>query len=86
MSDQTWFLYVVECADASLYTGITTDLNRRIDEHNRLSRGAKYTRSRRPVRLIYSKRFSDRSAASSAEAKFKRLARRKKLEVISEDR
>ena len=86
MSDQLWFLYVVECADTSLYTGITTDLDRRIDEHNRLSRGAKYTRSRRPVRLIYSKIFSDRSTASSAEAKFKRLTRRKKLEVINEDR
>ena len=86
MSDQLWFLYVVVCADTSLYTGITTDLDRRIDEHNRLSRGAKYTRSRRPVRLIYSKIFSDRSTASSAEAKFKRLTRRKKLEVINEDR
>ena len=48
-----WHVYIVECADGTYYTGITTDVDRRINEHNYSFRSAKYTRSRRPVRLVY---------------------------------
>jgi len=73
-----WLMYVVECADGSYYTGITTDMTRRLNEHNRTKRGAKYTRSRRPVRLIYFESHENRSEASKAEAAFKKLTRKKK--------
>lgn len=73
-----WLMYVVECADGTYYTGITTDMTRRLNEHNRTKRGAKYTRSRRPVKLIYFERYADRSEASKAEAAFKKLTRKKK--------
>jgi putative endonuclease len=78
-----WYQYVVKCCDGSLYTGVTTDLSRRIDEHNGSSKGAKYTRSRRPVELVYYKEYENRSEAQSAEYKFKKLSRDKKIELIS---
>ncbi|HEU0080966.1 MAG TPA: GIY-YIG nuclease family protein [Candidatus Paceibacterota bacterium] len=77
---------MVRCADDTVYTGITTDLERRLAEHNGEGRaggaGAKYTRSRRPVTLIYSKKFKDRSGASAAEAAVKKLSREEKLAYI----
>lgn len=79
-----WYLYVVECADGTLYAGIATDVARRIEEHNSSPKGARYTRSRRPVTLRASWPFADRSAASSAEWHFKRLTRRQKLARIRE--
>ena len=78
-----YYLYIVECADGTLYTGITVDLNRRIDEHNSSKLGAKYTRSRRPVELLYSKRFRSRSAASKEEYRIKSLSREEKMGIIS---
>ena len=77
----TYHLYIVECADGTLYTGITTDLHRRIQEHNGSGRGAKFTRSRGPVALMYSKRFRNRSTASIAESKIKKLTRAKKIKL-----
>jgi len=77
-----WLMYVVECADGTYYTGITTDMTRRLNEHNRTKRGAKYTRSRRPVRLIYFESHENRSEASRAEAAFKKLTRKKKEAYI----
>ena len=77
-----WLMYVVECSDGSYYTGITTDMTRRLNEHNRTKRGAKYTRSRRPVRLIYFESHENRSEASRAEAAFKKLTRKKKEAYI----
>ena len=79
-----WYVYIVECADGSLYTGITTDVQRRILEHNYGMKAAKYTRSRRPVRLVYRKEVLNRSEASKEEARIKRLTRKKKLELIQE--
>tara|TARA_Y100000593_G_scaffold63867_1_gene117970 strand:- start:287 stop:556 length:270 start_codon:yes stop_codon:yes gene_type:complete len=79
-----WFLYVVQCSDDTLYTGITTDINRRIREHNFTQRGAKYTRSRRPVRLVYIRKVEDRSSALKAEHQFKKLTRQEKLREIRE--
>lgn len=77
-----YFIYIVKCADRTLYTGITVGLLRRIKEHNSTGRGAKYTRSRRPVELVYSKKFRNRSLASKAEYKIKKLSRQEKLEII----
>ena len=79
---QRWYLYVVKCSDNTLYTGVTTDLNRRIKEHNVSPRGAKYTRTRRPVELVYSYSYLSRSQAQRAEYKFKRLSKKQKLDVI----
>ena len=77
-----WYVYIVECADGSLYTGITTDVNRRLLEHNYSFKAAKYTRSRRPVRMMWTKEVANRSEASKEEYRIKRLTRKQKLELI----
>ncbi|MDE2031078.1 MAG: DUF45 domain-containing protein [Patescibacteria group bacterium] len=81
-----YYLYIVQCKDGSLYTGITTDLKRRLKEHNTSILGAKYTRARGPVRLVYVKDFPDRSSASIAEATTKKLSRIEKVNLIKEAR
>ena len=78
-----YFLYILECADKTLYTGITVDLERRIKEHNTSKLGAKYTAARRPVKLVYSKKYKNRSLASSAESKLKKLTRGDKIALIN---
>ena len=83
MGDDRWRLYVLRCADGTLYTGITTELVRRVREHNK-GKGAKYTRGRRPVNIVYFETHPDRSSASKAEAAFKKLSRKKKLQIIGE--
>ena len=77
-----YYLYILKCADKTLYTGITVDLKRRTAEHNNSKLGAKYTRARRPVKLVYSKRFRNRSSASKEESRIKNLSREEKLELI----
>ena len=77
-----YYLYILECADKTLYTGITTDLARRIAEHNETRLGSKYTSARRPVKLKYCQKFKNRSAASKAEAHIKGLKKSEKLELI----
>jgi putative endonuclease len=77
-----YHLYMLRCADETLYTGITTDLERRLKEHNHSKVAAKYTRARRPVTLVYSKTFRDRSGASIAEAALKKLTREEKLALL----
>ncbi len=77
-----YYLYILKCADKTLYTGITTDLDRRIVEHNSTKLGAKYTSSRRPVKIVYSRKFKNRSNASKEEARIKRMKRSEKLELI----
>ena len=79
---QGCFVYMVECADGSLYTGWTNRLPQRIAAHNR-GRGAKYTRSRLPVRLVWAEAQPDSSAALRREAALKRLTRREKLALIA---
>jgi len=75
-----WFVYMLRCADGSLYTGITTDIPRRLAEHNgEGSQGARYTRSRRPVALAYSESADNRAEAARREAAIKRLSRMRKL-------
>ena len=77
-----YYLYILKCADKTLYTGITTDLKRRVAEHNSSKLGAKDTSSRRPVKLVYSKKFKNRSSASKEETRIKKLKKDKKLELI----
>ena len=77
-----YYLYILLCADKTLYTGITTDLKRRVVEHNSSKLGAKYTSSRRPVKIVYFKKFKNRSNASKEEARIKKFKRVKKLELI----
>lgn len=77
-----WHIYMLKCSDGSIYTGITTDLTRRVDEHNSSSKGAKYTRVRRPVELIYSESHSDKSSASKREHQIKQLSKIQKLSLI----
>ena len=77
-----YYLYLVQCADKTLYAGITTDLARRGREDNESPSGARYTRARRPVTLVYSRKFKDRSAATKAEASMKKLSREAKLKLI----
>lgn len=84
MTSRHWFLYAIRCADDTLYTGVTTDLARRVSEHN-AGRGARYTAGRRPVELIGAWRFPDRGAAQRAEARFKRLPRRQKLALVAQE-
>ena len=73
---------MLKCSDDTIYTGITTELQRRVDEHNSSTKGAKYTRVRRPVELVYSENYSDKSSASKREYEIKQLSRSKKLELI----
>ena len=79
-------MYVVQCGDhtQSYYCGITTDPERRVKEHNESKKGAKYTRSRRPVRLMFTQKCESRSDALKKEAAFKKLSRDKKLQYMVE--
>ena len=72
-----WFAYVLRCADGTLYTGITTDVGRRCKQHN-AGAASRYTRSRRPTRLVYQESHPDRGSALRREAAIKALARRGK--------
>lgn len=78
-----YFVYILKCSDDTLYTGITTDIKRRVDEHNNSDKGAKYTKLRRPVALVYSEPSEDRSCASKREYAIKKLSRLQKLELIN---
>ena len=78
-----WFVYIVKCRDGSLYTGITTNISRRIEEHNSSKLGSKYTRLRRPVKLVYQKRKKNKSYAAKEECRIKKLSRDEKLKLIT---
>lgn len=77
-----WKVYILECADKTLYCGITTNLERRVEEHNSSELGAKYTSGRRPVKLVYVSDFEDRSDATREERRIKKLTRGEKLDMI----
>ena len=88
---QRWHVYVVRCADGTLYTGVAMDVVRRVAEHNGVKAdgaravrdvGARYTRSRRPVKLVYQERAANRSAACRREYRIKQLSRREKFALI----
>lgn len=78
-----WFVYILRCADDSLYTGVTTDLARRLEEHNEGRAAARYTRARRPLRLVYQEAAADRSSACRREAEIKKLSRASKLRLLA---
>lgn len=79
----SWCVYMVRCADGSLYAGVTTDPERRLRQHNGdLVGGARYTRTRRPVTLVYREACADRSAACRREAEIKSLSRSAKLSLL----
>lgn len=82
---QNWIVYMLRCADGSLYTGITTDLERRLGEHNgQLSgKGARYTQGRRPVVLVWQEDNHDRSSALKREYAVKRFSRKAKLQLCT---
>lgn len=78
-----WYVYILECSDGTLYTGITTDLDKRLKTHNN-GKGAKYTKARLPVVLKASFEAEDRSSASKEEYRIKQLTRKEKIELINE--
>jgi len=82
-SNSIWVVYFAICSDGSIYTGITTDLARREHEHNHTSKGAKYTRSRRPVKLIEIERFYNLSNALIEEKKLKKLKKIQKIKKLN---
>ena len=79
--DAPWFIYIAECGDGTLYSGIARDTDRRISDHNRTNR-CRYTRSRKPVKLVYKEKHADHNAAARREAEIKKLSRKEKLELI----
>lgn len=82
-ANNSWTVYILRCADDSLYTGITNNLDRRVAEHNASPRGASYTRGRRPVALAFTFEVEDRSAASRLEAWIKAQTRKTKESIIT---
>ncbi len=78
-----WYVYLLQCADNTYYTGISTDLQRRLREHNEDDRkAARYTRARRPVSMVYFELCSDRSSASSREYEIRKLSRNRKNQLV----
>jgi len=83
MKQPQWYVYMLRCSDNSLYTGITTDISRRLNEHNSSDKlGAKYTRVRRPVSLVYSENTLNRQSASQREYQLKRLTKKSKEALV----
>ncbi|KAA1189185.1 GIY-YIG nuclease family protein [Pseudohalioglobus sediminis] len=84
MAAPGWYVYVLQCADGSLYTGVARDLHKRLRQHNGdLAGGPKYTSGRRPVSLLWSESAADRSSAQQREAAIKRLPRCEKLALVA---
>ena len=79
--DKTWKLYILRCADGSLYTGITTDVQARFEAHS-AGKGAKYTRGRGPLELVYTEECGDHSAALKRELEIKSLSREEKMQML----
>ena len=81
-----WFVYILICSDNTFYTGVTTDIDRRLKQHNwEIVWWAKYTRVRKPVQVVYTAEFPDRSEATKEEYRIKQLTRKKKEELIKKD-
>jgi len=82
MKTSLFYTYILECSDKTLYTGCTNNIEKRIYEHNNNKTGARYTRSRRPVKLVYTESFPTLSEALKREAQIKRLSKKQKLLLI----
>jgi len=78
----TWFVYIVQCSDDTLYTGICCDVQRRIHEHNKLKSAARYTRNRRPVKLIYREQVACRRTTAQREHRIKKMKTEEKQALI----
>jgi putative endonuclease len=78
-----YFVYILECADGTYYTGSTNDIEKRVITHNTSKTGAKYTKSRRPVKLVYQEGLENRGKALSRENEIKQLTRKEKVQLIS---
>lgn len=83
MTEGTWSVYILRCADGTLYTGIAPDVEKRLQKHNE-GKGAKYTRGRTPVKLVYQEEWPDRAQASRREYQIKQLSRAEKLSFIDQ--
>jgi putative endonuclease len=81
-SKTAWFVYLVRCQDATLYCGIAKDLARRLAEHNSADKGAKYTRGRQPVQLVYAEEVSSRAQATQREGRIKKMPAAQKKSLI----
>lgn len=79
-----WYVYLLSCSDDTLYCGMTKDLERRLNQHNRGRSGAKYTRARRPVSLVFAREFPDRASAGRFEYQLKQMDRARKLQLLAE--
>jgi putative endonuclease len=79
-----WYVYILECSDLTLYTGISNDVEKRIDTHNK-KKGAKYTKTRTPVKLVYQQSFETKSLAAKEEWRIKQLTRNKKILLINQN-
>ena len=82
MTEGSWSVYILRCADGTLYTGIAPDVEKRLQKHNE-GKGAKYTRGRTPVELVYREEWADRAQASRREYQIKQLSRAEKLTLIA---
>lgn len=82
-ANPNWSLYIIEASDASLYTGITTDVERRFEEHLNCQKGAKYFNGRTPVRIVYREDGHTRSSASRREMEIKKLSRQEKQNLVT---
>lgn len=78
-----WYVYILECSDLTLYTGITNNVEKRIDTHNK-KKGAKYTKTRTPVKLMYQCEFETKSLAAKEEWRIKQLTRTQKISLINQ--
>jgi len=76
-----WYVYIIQCKDGKLYTGITNDINRRLAEHNS-GHGCRFTKFRKPVKLVYCKKAETKSEALRKESDIKKLRREEKLELV----
>ena len=85
MKAEQWYVYILKCADSTLYTGVTTDIERRLKEHNHEKIGAKYTRARRPVSLVYKENYQNRVEATRREAELKKFSKAEKRKLFSVD-
>ena len=84
-ASKPWYVYILKCCDGSLYTGISKDVGKRVSQHNS-GKGAKYTRSRHPVKLVYTEKRRNHKAAMKRELEIKKLPRNKKLKLIKTKR
>lgn len=83
LDENLWYVYILECNDKTLYTGVTNDIENRLHQHNYGQVGAKYTRARRPVKLLYTEEQKNKSEAMKREHAIKKLKRAEKLKLIN---